>query len=152
MKAKYTYFIFGLILVVSFWSAVGLFSSQAALAQTAPTNTPASSGGSEKDCEKLKKEFESFGSGNLTDVFPKYCTTGAASRKVLNTILLFAGSGTVLTIMISGLRYTFSAGVPDLAKKAKQGMIWGFIGLIVILLAFALINIVTNFIVNGTLF
>ncbi len=66
------------------------------------------------------------------------------AEKVVNVILLIAGIAAVIYLIYSGILYITAAGNPDSAKKGQQGIINAVIGIIVILLAYVIINAVTK--------
>ncbi len=55
----------------------------------------------------------------------------------------------ILMIVFNGFRYVLSAGNEEQAKKAKEGLQWAVIGLVVILLAYVLIE-ATRRLLGGT--
>ncbi len=72
------------------------------------------------------------------------------AEKVVNVILLIAGIAAVIYLIYSGILYITAAGNPDSAKKGQQGIINAVIGIIVILLAYVIINAITK--TTGTSF
>jgi hypothetical protein len=63
-------------------------------------------------------------------------------RTIINGITFVVGLIAVIMIIIGGIFYAISAGDPGKVKKAKDTIMYGIIGLIVALLAFAIINFV----------
>ncbi len=61
---------------------------------------------------------------------------------IINVIIGIVGFITVLMIIIGGIMYATSAGDAGKAKKAKDTIMYGLIGLIVAILAFAIVNFV----------
>ena len=55
----------------------------------------------------------------------------------------------VIMVIIGGINYTTSQGDPEKIKKAKNTILYGIIGLIISLLAFAIVSFVLNSL-NGT--
>ncbi len=64
---------------------------------------------------------------------------------LINWALIFAGSVAVIMIMWSGIRFIRSGGDAKQAQGARQTMTWAIIGLIIILLSFAIINFISDF-------
>jgi len=65
-------------------------------------------------------------------------------KTVVNTLLLILGAVAVVTIIVSGIRYTTSHGDPG-AVKSAQGTLWySVIGLIVALASYAIVNFVID--------
>lgn len=69
---------------------------------------------------------------------------------ILNAVFLVIGVIAVVVIIIGGVNYTTSQGDPSKVKKAKDTILYGIIGLIVSLLAYAIVNFVlTNIAGSG---
>ena len=73
-------------------------------------------------------------SGSATDI----------TASVLNSVYIVAGITALITIIIGGYMYTISGGNPGEVEKSKNTILYSVIGLIVIIIAFA----VTQFIVG----
>ena len=63
-------------------------------------------------------------------------------KNALNTVFLWVGIIAVIVIIIGGVNYMLSQGDPNKIKKAKDTILYGVIGLVVVLLAFAIVNFV----------
>lgn len=63
---------------------------------------------------------------------------------VLTTVYYAAGIAAIIVIIISAVFYVISQGEPAKTKRAKDGILYAVVGLVVILLAF----IITNFVVG----
>jgi hypothetical protein len=61
---------------------------------------------------------------------------------VINTILLILGIIAVLMIIIGGIRYTISGGDSGAVQSAKNTILYAVIGLVIAMLAFAIVNFV----------
>lgn len=61
---------------------------------------------------------------------------------ILNGIIAALGIVAVIVIIIGGIGYMTSAGDAGKVKKAKDTILYGLIGLIVVALAFAIVNFV----------
>ena len=64
---------------------------------------------------------------------------------ILNGVYLGVGILAVVFIIIGGINYTLSQGDPGKVTKAKNTILYGVIGLIIVLLAFA----ITQFVINA---
>lgn len=64
--------------------------------------------------------------------------------KVIDWVLLLVGAITVLFIIYAGIMYVTSSGNKDQIEKAKQTLTYAVIGLIVIILAGVIVNLVTG--------
>ena len=67
-------------------------------------------------------------------------------KRILETVYFYAGILAVVVIIIGGIFYATSMGDPGKTKRAKETIMYASIGLIVVLLAFA----ITEFIINAT--
>lgn len=67
---------------------------------------------------------------------------GDLLKKVVNALLFVLGAAAVLMIVVGGVSYTLSNGDATLIKNAKDKILYSVIGLIVALLAYAIVNFV----------
>ncbi|MBB1524314.1 hypothetical protein HG470_000850 [Candidatus Saccharibacteria bacterium] len=74
---------------------------------------------------------------------------GVFSR-LTNTILLIVGLISVIMLVYGGLRYILSGGDSKKVTDAKNTVLYAIIGLIISLLAFAIVNFVLNSVVGIT--
>lgn len=65
-------------------------------------------------------------------------------KNVINTILFVLGMIAVIMIVIGGIRYTTSNGDSSSTKAAKDTILYAVIGLVVAMLAFAIVNFVVG--------
>ena len=63
---------------------------------------------------------------------------------VINVALAVIGFVAVVMIILGGVQYTTSAGDSGRVKKAKDTIMYGIIGLVVALLAYAIVNFVLS--------
>jgi hypothetical protein len=81
-----------------------------------------------------------------TDVTSRNLPKPQANQPELDTILSIAfgilGALALLMITISGLRYITSTGNPEQTSKAKNGIIYALVGLVIAITAEALVNFV----------
>lgn len=61
---------------------------------------------------------------------------------ILNVIIGVLGIVAVIVIILGGISYMTSAGDPGKVKKAKDTILYGIIGLVICVLAFAIVNFV----------
>lgn len=71
-------------------------------------------------------------------------------RIVINVVLGVLAFITVAMIIIGGINYSTSQGDATKTKKARDTILYGVIGLVIALLAFALVNFVLANIFNTT--
>jgi amino acid transporter len=63
---------------------------------------------------------------------------------VINALLIFAGAVAVLFLIIGGFRYVVSAGNADQVEGAKKTILYAIVGLIIIFVAFVLVQLIQN--------
>lgn len=63
---------------------------------------------------------------------------------VINTILVVLGMISVIMIVIGGIRYTTSNGDSGATKAAKDTILYAVVGLVVAILAYAIVNFVLS--------
>ncbi len=61
---------------------------------------------------------------------------------IINVVIGLIGFAAVVMIIVGGLNYTTSNGDAQKVKKAKDTILYGIIGLVVALLAYAIVNFV----------
>ena len=71
-------------------------------------------------------------SGNLTELV----------NNIINTLLFITGMVAVIMIVIGGLRYVTSNGDSNQASQAKNTILYAVIGLVVAIMAYAIVNFV----------
>ena len=67
---------------------------------------------------------------------------------IINNVILVLGLVCVIVIIIGGISYMTSSGDAGKAKKAKDTILYGVIGLIICVLAFAIVNFVISNIIG----
>ena len=74
------------------------------------------------------------------------CGLGDSIQTVINVLLFIIGVVSVIMIIIGGIRYTISNGDSGQITTAKNTVLYAVIGLVVALLAYAIVNfVVTQF-------
>ena len=63
---------------------------------------------------------------------------------ILKTVFVFIGVVAVIMIIIGGVNYLLSRGDPGKVKKGKETVMYGLIGLLVSVFAYAIVFFVTN--------
>lgn len=91
------------------------------------------------------------------DVFTGACSGSAANtvlcqnksddiqspiKAIVNTLLYVLGAVSVVVIIIAGILYTTSSGDAAAVTKAKNTLLYAVVGLVVAVLAFAIVNYV----------
>ena len=86
------------------------------------------------------------GNQQVTDLFG----VGGVFTTVSNILLFIIGALSVIMIIIGGLRYVISGGNSTAVTSAKNTILYAVVGLIVALLAFAIINFVLGSLLTGS--
>ncbi len=76
-------------------------------------------------------------------------TLTADVTAILNAVIGVLGLACVIVMIIGGVNYMTSSGDTAKVKKAKDTILYGLIGLVVCVLAFAIVNFVISSILNG---
>lgn len=63
-------------------------------------------------------------------------------KTAVNTMLFVLGIASVIVIIVAGFQYVFSAGNPQSTTRAKDTILYAVIGLVVAILAYAIVNFV----------
>jgi hypothetical protein len=61
---------------------------------------------------------------------------------IIYWLLFFSGSVAVIMIILSGIRFIISGGDSKSVETAKKGMTYAFLGLLLVFLAFLIINVI----------
>jgi len=80
------------------------------------------------------------GAGQATDLFGN----GGIFQTITNTALFVIGAISVLMLIYGGIRYTVSMGDSKNVEAAKNTIMYAIIGIIVALLAYAIVNFVLS--------
>lgn len=68
------------------------------------------------------------------------------AKDITNILLFILGAVSVVMIIIGGIRYVVSAGEGSAVKGAKNTILYAVVGLVVALLAYAIVNfVITSF-------
>ena len=65
-------------------------------------------------------------------------------RSIIQVMFIIAGIIAVIMIIIGGITYTTSVGDPAKTKKAKDTVLYSVVGLVVSLMAYAIVTYVVN--------
>ena len=76
------------------------------------------------------------------------CGDGGVFRQVTNTILYIVGIVAVIMLIVGGIRYITSGGDAKKVTDAKNTVLYAIIGLVICLLAFAIVNFVVSTLPN----
>lgn len=93
--------------------------------------------------EEVCKGIDSIDSNATSDCTDKEGgQLSAFIKKIINILLFIIGAIAVLMIIIGGLRYVLSAGDQGAVTGAKNTILYAVVGLIVAVMAFAIVNFV----------
>ena len=99
-------------------------------------------------CTDLEKQIS--GSGfNVNEQLPVYCTTESIYNKILFGALYAVGIVAVIMIIYGGYMYMTAQSNEDQRKKGRDILTWAVLGLIVVVLAALLVNVVVNLVVEN---
>lgn len=65
-------------------------------------------------------------------------------KNVVNILLFVLGAIAVIMIVVGGIKYTTSNGNPEQIKSAKNTIMYAVVGVVVALLAYAIVNFVVD--------
>ncbi|MCL1839674.1 pilin [Candidatus Saccharibacteria bacterium] len=65
-------------------------------------------------------------------------------QTIINTVIFVVGIIAVVMVILGGIQYSTSQGDSGKVKKAKDTIMYGIIGLVVAILAFAIVNFVLS--------
>lgn len=117
--------VFGLSLIPTVTHAVGSTS-------VCDTNVP----------QEIKDANGCGGGGGSTDFANVIC-------EIIKIVVGFMGAVAAIFVVVGGFQFMTSAGDAGKVAKAKQTILYSLIGLIVCVLAFAIVNFVITNIING---
>lgn len=78
----------------------------------------------------------------ITNPIQSSQTFGEILNNAINGFLIFAGAVAVLFLIVGGFRYVVSTGNPDQVEGAKKTILYSILGLVIIFIAFLLVNVV----------
>lgn len=108
--------------------------------------------GASVECGKLEKNFLDFG-GSVPGPLSNGCySAGQAVSKATKLGFTLVGLLAVLAIVVGGYRYVLSRGDEKAASSGKNTIKWAVIGLVLVLLAYALVTIVTRLLTTNQIF
>jgi len=129
------------IALSSFVFAVSIGLIQPALLQAAPPAPP------------TPQQQACTGAGGAWDPATSKCASaggvellgaGGLVGSIINTLLVIVGAASVIMMIVGGIRYIISSGDQNAVTSAKNTIMYAVIGLVVALLAYALVSFILN--------
>ena len=77
-------------------------------------------------------------------------TADTLVSNIVSILSIVSGAASVIVIVIAGIMYTTSAGNEKRIATAKDAILYAVVGLIISLLAFAIVNFVITGVTTGT--
>lgn len=77
-------------------------------------------------------------------VLPATADFGVLLTRIINYFLGLVGLIAVLMLVIGGIRYITSGGNEQTIEKAKQTILYAIIGIVIVVLAYAIVFTITN--------
>ena len=118
----------------------GAVAPSISAAPPSPINTFAASTTAK---EKVKEGIKSAGGDN------NQITIGSAIKSIIDIMLFALGAVAVIMIVIGGIRYTTSNGDSNGIQGAKNTILYAVVGLVVAILAYAMVNFVVDNLVSS---
>ena len=118
----------------------GAIAPSISAAAPSPSNTVAASTTAK---EKVKEGIKGAG-GDSNQI-----TIGSAIKSIIDIMLFALGAISVIMIVIGGIRYTTSNGDSNGIQGAKNTILYAIVGLVVAILAYAMVNFVVDNLVSG---
>lgn len=87
--------------------------------------------------QQITKGLNEVNDGSKTDLT-------AFIKQVINMVLFIVGIAAVVTIIIGGIKYITSSGDQGQVTSAKNTIMYAVIGLVVAILAYAIVNFVVT--------
>jgi len=152
----------GALLVVPMLAlSIGYFGATPAYAAACPDNLSGYTGSCDSGGQKMyydngspvgKDKFCALDSGlsrgiecaNNDDMVQDLTGNGGFVTTVINVLLFVIGILCVVMIVFGGIRYTMSTGDKGRVDSAKNTIIYAVVGLVVAMIAYALVNWVFN--------
>ncbi len=104
------------------------------------------------DCNKFFGQFQITVNGkpvNTIEGLPKLCTPQQAVGNVIQLLLEFAALVAVVFIILGGFWYLTAAGNEEQSEKGRKAITSAIIGLVVIIMAYAIVRITVNLLTSG---
>lgn len=98
-------------------------------------------------CAQFKQQFSingPNGSVNIIGNLPVYCSATSLLILVINYLLAISATVTILFLMVGGFWYVTAAGNEEQSEKGRKIITNAVIGLVVIVMSYAIVRIVNS--------
>ncbi len=95
--------------------------------------------------DKVDEGLSSISAPFPNTIVGKDATFAEFTRKVIEYALYFSAIIAVFFIIYGGYQYIFSAGADDVAKSGRKTLTNALVGLVIIVLAYSLVQVVYSF-------
>lgn len=116
------------------FAALAVFGLAPVVASAEAYAAPSSFAAAVDDAKDGVKKINDGNTTNLPDFI----------KSIINILLFVIGIIAVLMIIVGGIRYVVSGGDSNAVTGAKNTILYSIIGLVVALMAFAIVNFVLN--------
>lgn len=96
----------------------------------------------------MKELITQFATGQTVNKVDSKEDLTKSVTSIINAVIAVLGIVCVVVIIIGGINYMTSSGDSGKVKKAKDTILYGVIGLVICVLAFAIVNFVIGNILN----
>ena len=97
----------------------------------------------------MKELITTLAAGASIDQVPGENDLIGSVTGIINAVIAVLGIVAVIVIIIGGVTYMTSSGDAGKVKKAKDTILYGVIGLVIVALSFAIVNFVISNILAG---
>lgn len=94
--------------------------------------------------DQILSGVKSVDDGNTSD-----SALSDSVKNIINMMLYIAGAVAVIMIIIGGIRFIISNGNPETVKAARNTVLYAAIGIVVVVMAYAIVNFVIAGIAGG---
>ena len=146
-----------------------LFSEKLTISKTATTTTPKQppvipktpnpiaiiTGDACKDLDAVISSSSGGASqspgGDVTKL-PKFCDTGTVYNKVANFLYYIVGIAAVISLIYGGYMYMTAGSNDSRRTKGKDIIVYSIAGIVLVLLAVVIVNVIVSLVVDNTFF
>lgn len=100
-------------------------------------------------CTDLQTHFPTSDLSQNINALPQYCTVESVYTKIINIALYAIGIVAVIMVIYGGYTYMTAGGNADQAKRGRTILTWALAGLVVVLAAATIVNVVIRFVVEN---